>query len=76
MKISKEVVERWKKYARLYVMEHGYFLEDIRDTGQVWHIAHTLGFPREAYHIDRSINDNHIDTALRKVFPNMNKRSK
>jgi len=72
MKIDKTTRERWTKYCRLYVQERGYLLEDIKDTGQVWHIAHMLDIPKEAYHIDATVNDNHIETVLRKIFPNMN----
>jgi len=75
MKIDKATRDRWEKYARLYLREKGYVPEDITDYGQMWAIAFTLDIPTEAYHMDSSIRDNHIDTALLRIFPNV-KRSK
>jgi hypothetical protein len=75
MKIDKTTRNRWEKYVRLYLQEKGYAPKDITDYGQMWSIAFELSIPREAYHMDSSTNDNHIDTALLRIFPNV-KRSK
>lgn len=70
MKIDKAMLNRWEKYARLYLAEHGYTLEDVKSWSQAWEIAHTLDIPKEAYHVDKTVNDTHIDTALKRIFPN------
>jgi len=75
MRIDKGTVDRWKKYADLYVRERGHVLEDVTSSGQAWDIAFTLDIPQEAYHMGNGINDNHIDTALRKIFPNVNQKT-
>lgn len=71
MRIDKATRDRWEKYVRLYLHEKGYMPEDVKDKGQAWSIAHTLDIPREAYHVDRSITDNHIETALKRIMPNV-----
>lgn len=70
MRISKEQLNRWKKYSELFVRERGHELEDVTSLRQMWDIAFTLGIPREAYHMDQTVNDNHIETALKRIFPN------
>ena len=71
MKIHKEMFERWDKYARLFLHEHyGLKPDDIKTGSDAWSIASKLDFTREAYAMDRSINDAHIKTALQRIFPN------
>jgi len=70
MKVYPEMLERWRKYAALYVRDlgHGNTLEDVASPACAWTIAHKLDIPREAYHV--GCNGKHIETALRRIFPN------
>lgn len=68
MKIDKQTFERWKKYSELFLHERGKKLSDVTDLKTAWDIAHYLQFPQEAYKIDSSIHDQHITTALKKIF--------
>ena len=70
MKVHKEMFERWKKYCVLFCREHNLKTEDIKSSSMAWAIAFKLEIPREAYHVDPDINDSHIQTALRRIFPN------
>ncbi len=69
MKISKEMFTRWQKYAVLFLADNGATVECVTSPQEAWNIAHKLDIPREAYHTDSGINDSHIATALRKIFP-------
>ena len=68
MKVSKEMLARWDKYARLLLNEHGLSVEKVVKPVQAWDIAHRLDIPKEAYHA--GMNDTHIETALKRIFPN------
>lgn len=63
MKIHKEMFDRWKKHCILYCHENGYKPEDVKTGCAAWNVAHRLGLPKEAYHVDKDINDTHIQTA-------------
>ena len=41
---------------------------DVTNTILAWNIAFRLEIPKEAYHV--GLNDKHIETALRRIFPN------
>lgn len=74
MKIPKETRLRWRKQLALLLHEHyGKTLSDVTTTTDAWRLAYHLEIPREAYHIDRDTNDNHIESALRWIFPNLRK---
>ena len=70
MKIDKATFDRWRKFCVLLLREHGYTLEDVKTGVDAWNIAYKLDIPKEAYHIDDSIVDAHIKTALQRIFPN------
>jgi hypothetical protein len=69
MKIHKEMFDRWKKFCHLLCHDRGIPVWAVTSPTQAWNIAHALEIPKEAYHVDHSINDRHIETALRKIFP-------
>lgn len=68
MKVHKELFDRWHKYVNLLLAEHKCSPEDVKTPVDAWNIAHKLGIPMEAYRCD--LNDKHIETALKKIFPN------
>ena len=68
MRVHKELFNRWEKYVRLLLAEHSLTVEKIVSPRTAWDIASRLDIPREAYKFD--LNDNHIETALRRIFPN------
>lgn len=70
MKIHKELYDRWEAYAEMYLAEKGLRRESIKNPKQAWLVAYRLDFEREAHHIDRTIKRSHIETALRRIFPN------
>ena len=70
MKIDKQTLERWNKFCVLLLAEHGYKTDQVKTGREAWNIAHKLDIPKEAYHIDDSIVDAHIVTALKRIFPN------
>ena len=67
MRIEKEMFARWKKYTDLLLAEHNMRAEDIVSPRVAWDIAFKLDFWKEAYHV--GCNDNHIETALKRIFP-------
>ncbi len=69
MRTHKEMLERWRRYATLLLAERGFVVDDVKTGVDAWNVAHKLGIPEEAYHVDGSINDAHIETALRQIFP-------
>ncbi len=69
MRVTKETLKRWDKYCNLLCHEHNTRKEDISSLGTAWAIAHKLDIPKEGYHL--GLNDNHIETALRRIFPNV-----
>lgn len=71
MKIDKNTRARWSKYIHLFLREHGKTTQDITTRVDAWSIAHALDIPREAYHLDRAVNDRHIETALLRIFTNI-----
>jgi hypothetical protein len=71
MKIHRELLDRWTKYVQLLLHEHNYTVNDVKTLHQAWAIAHRLDIPREAYHMDANTTDTHIETALRRIFPNI-----
>jgi len=66
MRVSKDMLNRWRKYADLLLRENNRTIESITTLSTVWAIAHKLDIPREAYHA--GLNDNHIETALKRIF--------
>jgi len=67
MRVSKDMLARWKKFAALLLHEHNCRESDVTTPVMAWNIAHKLDIPREAYHV--GLNDRHIETALRRIFP-------
>lgn len=72
MKVSKEMYERWGKYAQALLNEHGKTKRDVSTPQFAWDVAHYLDIPKEAYHV--GLNDNHIGTALKRIFPDAFKK--
>ena len=70
MRATPEMLARWRKYCALYVHDlgHGQTVDDVTSGACAWMIAHKVDIPREAYHV--GMNDAHIATALRRIFPN------
>jgi len=73
MKIAKETRDRWEKYIRLLLKEHGKTTDDITTISDVWRVAFMLEIPREAYHIDSTVKDSHIENALLRIFTKVKK---
>ena len=69
MKVHKEMFTRWEKYVRLLLAENKWDRSEVKTLRDAWTIAHRLHIPEEAYHVD--LNDKHIETALRKIFPQL-----
>jgi hypothetical protein len=67
MKVHKELYERWNKYAMMLLKEHGYKTDDVKSKITAWNIANKLDIPKEAYKL--GMEDNHIETALKRIFP-------
>lgn len=67
MAVHPEMFERWAKYARQLLAEHNRTVSDVTTPVMAWNIAHKLDIPKEAYHV--GLNDRHIETALRRIFP-------
>ncbi|MFA5311685.1 MAG: hypothetical protein WC375_00035 [Methanomassiliicoccales archaeon] len=68
MKVDKPTFLRWQKYVSLLLQENNKTAEDITTGVQAWNVAHKLDIPKEAYHM--GLNDTHIQTALKRIFPN------
>ena len=68
MRVYKELFDRWLKFSRLYCADYGTTTDKITSKVSAWNIAHALDIPAEAYHLD--MNDKHIETALKRIFPN------
>ena len=76
MKVHKKMFDRWKKYTERYLRDPEplqarcgiHKPEDVLTPLTAWTIAWVIGIPQEAYHV--GYNDNHIETALRRIFPN------
>ena len=70
MKVHAEMLARWRKYTALYVRDlgHGQTVDDVKTPACAWTIAHKLDIPREAYGF--GLHDKHIETALKRIFPN------
>lgn len=68
MKVHKELFDRWSKYVSLLLADNKLAPADIVKPVDAWNIAYKLHIPLEAYRYD--LNDRHIETALRKIFPN------
>ena len=68
MKVDKPTLTRWTKYCRLYCNERGTHTNNVRSKITAWNVAFALDIPKEAYHIN--LNDTHIETALKRIFPN------
>ena len=73
MKIDKPIQERWSKYIHLLLHDHGKTTRDVTTMAEVWRIAYVLNIPKEAYHIDITVNDDHIETALLRIFTHINR---
>ncbi len=67
MKVHKEMFERWDKYATLFLAERGYTKDNVKTKMSAWYVANLIDIPKEAYRI--GLNDNHIETALKRIFP-------
>jgi hypothetical protein len=68
MKVYKELFDRWEKYSRLFCADYGTTTSKITSKVSAWNIANALSIPKEAYHL--GMNDTHIETALKRIFPN------
>ena len=68
MKINEETQKQWKKKIIEFVDSYDSTLDDIKSPSLAWQIADRLGIPREAYQMDESICDVHIETALKRIF--------
>lgn len=73
MKIEKETRDRWKKSIRLFLKEHGKTTDDITTVSDAWRVAFMLEIPREAYHMDHTVKDSHIEAALLRIFTKVKK---
>jgi len=67
MKVSTEMFARWSKYVNLLLAENQRSTDDITTPKAAWDIAYKLDIPTEAYHC--GLQERHIETALRKLFP-------
>jgi hypothetical protein len=68
MKLANKLSD-YKSMADSFLAGHGYSRSDVKTGAQAWTVACRAGITRDAYAIDRSINDGHIQTALEKIFP-------
>jgi hypothetical protein len=68
MKLADKLTD-YKSLADSFLAGHGYSRSDIKTGAQAWAVASRAGITHDAYAIDRSINDAHIQTALEKIFP-------
>lgn len=68
MKVHRELYNRWDKYVRLFMADCGTQPQDVRAPFAAWAVAYLVDIPEEAYHV--GLNDRHIETALRRIFPN------
>jgi hypothetical protein len=68
MRVDSTTLARWSKYADLLVRDYGKTLADVTEPSCAWLLAYKLDIPREAYR--EGCNDRHIETALRRIFPN------
>ena len=68
MEIHKKMIDRWEKYANLFCRELGQCTDDVKTGRRAWEIAHRINIPREAYQAYPGITDNHIETALKRIF--------
>ena len=68
MRVDKTLLARWTKYARLFCADYDTTTGKITSKIAAWNIAHALSIPKEAYHL--GMNDTHIETALKRIFPN------
>jgi len=67
MRVDATLLARWCKYAELYMADFKLNVDDVTTPVMAWTVAHRIGIPKEAYHV--GLNDTHIETALRRVFP-------
>ena len=59
--------DRWNKYAILFLKEHSYTINDVKNKVLAWNIAERLNITLEAYKI--GMNDSNIESALKRIFP-------
>ena len=74
MKLA-EHLPRWTSICRDWLADGSRFadgqprhLDDVLTGRDAWEIAHRSGIVREVYGL--GVNDSHIVTALRRIFPN------
>jgi hypothetical protein len=70
MKIPRQTIDQWRNSAAAWLAQKGHTLEDLRTGRDAWTVAHHTGITREAYE-NPSIVDAHIQTALGRIFPNV-----
>jgi len=73
MRVPRDMLERWREAAQLFLAEYGYAPEDVETAINAWDVAFHTGMMMEAY--DHGMHDGHIQTALKQIFPNAGFRS-
>ena len=66
----KAYIPEWQQRAQSWLFERDLLCSDVTTGVDAWTVAHSTGITREAYSIDRSVVDAHIQTALKQIFPN------
>lgn len=67
--IPQETVARWTKWVDLELANRKLSRGDIKTGRDAWSAASICGILRDAYS-DNAIKDAHIQTALKRIFPN------
>lgn len=72
MKISQDKVETYRKQVSQWLALNAPDLtSEAVNTGLLaWAVAHRAGIVSDAYAISRDVYDSHIQTALKRIFPN------
>jgi hypothetical protein len=69
-RIDAATTRLWRRYATEHLARYGRTPEDVTAGVDAWNIAHRIGMVLDMYRTDPDINDAHIQTALRRIFPN------
>lgn len=72
MKIPTATIAAWEKKISEWLFSEKQLLPaDITTRGDAWFVAHRAGCIKPLQG-DRTINDSHIETALKQIFVNVN----